>query len=164
MGRKAGLILAGRHRGNMDKLARERDTLVAGIRCMGLEVYEDASLEFLQEELMEAGLGFEDLDLMFVHSDMGDAAELYRFVAPRVGLFIHMPSLGSEEETGRWEEAMGGRPYGRFSDCHMFLKKEGFLGYLEPAVDYFMHALERKERGYASPGVYRRPRGLPEHA
>lgn len=147
-GYRAAIILAGSHQDDMARLMKEMLVIEAVLRCKGIEPYCDSSLEMLQERLMDDGLGFEDMDLMMVHASMGDAPEIYGDIAPKVGIFVHMPSISDgdyDTDIPRQEKIMGGRPYGRFSDCYMFLKKrEGLAKDLDEAVDYFMEALQEK--------------------
>lgn len=155
-GYKAAVILAGTHHGDMARLMKEMLVIEAVLRCKGIEPYCDASLFLLQERLMDDGLGFEDVDLMMVHANMGDAAEIYRDIAPKVGIFVHMPSIRDEDydsDIPRREKNMGGRPYGEFGGSYMFLKKrEGLVTDLDEAIDYFMEALQEKRQGRSGPG------------
>lgn len=154
-GYKAAVILAGNHQDDMARLSREMTVMDAVLRCKGLDTYTEASLEFLQEQLMEDGLGFEDIDLMMVHVSERERRKVYSDIAPKVGIFVHMPSILDEDydtEVPQWEAIMGGRPYGKFGGCYMFLKKrEGLVTDLNMAVDYFMQELTAKRSGRRGP-------------
>ncbi|GEM_PF-6072203 len=133
-GYRAAIILKGRHDAEQ---TIDMHKFINAFRCLNIEPYGSASLEGLEKDLQEDGATLDDLDLLFVHAEMGDLPELYGKAAGKVGLLVHMPS-GTDEELARWEGMMG-RPYGEFLDgTPMFIKKEGYLSYLPRAVNYFM--------------------------